>query len=248
MKTIAAHTGIVVQARMGSTRLPGKVSMPILGKSPLEWIDHRLRALNLPLVLATSTGSQDDRLEELGNKLGWPVFRGSETDVLSRFAGAASALGLKHVVRITADCPLVCADIIQQGLQLYATLEQGRTYVSNSLERTYPRGMDMEIFSTELLLEAQAKAQHAAEREHVTPYMYTGNTPATYQAQVRHNHNFSQIRLTLDTAEDLLVITRSMQELLLHECLSYEDMWPRFKGHEALFALNQHVEQKKTGL
>lgn len=248
MQALLAHTGILIQARMGSTRLPGKVDMPINGKTPLQWIDQRLSSLHLPMVLATSTLAQDDLLELRGQALGWKVFRGSETDVLSRFAGAARTFGFEHLIRITADCPFICADVLQQGLQIYSTLPKGRTYVSNSIERTFPRGLDMEIFSAELLLEAEKNAQHPAEREHVTPYMYTGNRQADHQAQVVHAQNYSQIRLTLDTPEDALVIERCMQELQLHTCLHYEDMWPRFDGQQALFELNQNVEQKKTGL
>jgi spore coat polysaccharide biosynthesis protein SpsF len=248
MQAIQAHTGILVQARMGSTRLPGKVDMPIFGKTALQWIDHRLNSLNIPLVLATSNLAQDDLLEERGKTLGWKVFRGSETDVLARFAGAAHAFGLQHLIRITADCPLICADVLQQGLKTYSALPQGRTYVSNSLERTFPRGLDMEIFSAELLFEAEKNALHPAEREHVTPDMYLGEHQATHQAQVLHSKNYNHIRLTLDTPEDLLVIERSMQELHLHACLNYEEMWPKFEGQQALFELNQNVEQKKTGL
>jgi len=248
MQALQAHTGILVQARMGSTRLPGKVELPILGKTPLQWIQHRLKTLELPLVLATSTLAQDDLLELRGLELGWKVFRGSETDVLSRFAGAVQTFGFEHLIRITADCPLICPDVLLQGLQTYAALPKGRTYVSNSIQRTYPRGLDMEIFSAELLLEAEKNARHPAEREHVTPYMYLGERQADHQAQVQHSQNFSHIRLTLDTPEDLLVIERSMQELHLHACLTYEDMWPKFQGRQALFDLNRNVEQKKTGL
>jgi spore coat polysaccharide biosynthesis protein SpsF len=248
MKAIKAHTGIVVQARMGSTRLPGKVALPIVGKTPLEWIDCRLKSLALPLVLATSTLPQDDLLEECALKMGWGIFRGSEMDVLSRFMGVCQAYDFKHLIRITADCPLICGDVIEQGLEIYSQLPSGRKYVSNSLTRTYPRGLDMEIFSAELLLEAFEKAKLPAQREHVTPYMYVGENQADHQAQVVHEKDFSHIRLTLDTPEDLTVIQRSMEELKLHTCLRYADMWPKFDGQEALFELNRCVEQKKTGL
>jgi spore coat polysaccharide biosynthesis protein SpsF len=248
MNRSKVHTGIVVQARMGSSRLPGKVALPIVGKTPLEWIDVRLQPLKLPIVLATSNLSQDDLLEEVGLKLGWGVFRGSETDVLSRYMGAVQRYGFQHIIRITADCPLLCWDIIEQGLKIYAQLPSGRKYVSNSLTRTYPRGMDMEIFSAELLHEAFENATLPAQREHVTPYMYVGEKQADYQAQVVHEKDFSHIRLTLDTPEDLVVIQRSMEELKLHTCLGYEEMWPKFEGQEALFDLNRFVEQKKTGL
>src|SRR4249919_1798097 len=161
----------LVQARMGSTRLPGKVMRPMGGVPMIERLLARLsRARRLDGIwLATSDARADDPLAAHVAALGYPVFRGSEADVLARFHGAAEAAGAGVVVRITGDCPLVDPQLVDAALEDYA--RGGADYLSNVAPPSYPDGLDLEIFSARALATAASEAQAPAEREHVTPYL-----------------------------------------------------------------------------
>jgi spore coat polysaccharide biosynthesis protein SpsF len=156
---------------MGSTRLPGKVLLPALGRPLLEWHLMRLaRARRIDrLVVATTTETQDAPIVALCRSLGVAVFRGSESDVLARYAGAAAEHGAATVVRVTSDCPLIDPDLVDGVIAAYLAAEVD--YMA--LDTTgFPRGLDTEVFSRRALDEAVAEARDAAEREHVTPYIY----------------------------------------------------------------------------
>ena len=223
--------GIITQARMTSSRLPGKVLIPAGGRSMLDHHIDRLSSADLPVVLATTTNAADDPLADLGHRRGIEVFRGSEGDVLSRFAGAASSAGLDVVVRVTSDCPLIDAALISDGVRL---------------ERTYPRGFDFEVFAASALAEADRNATEPAEREHVTPYLYTGRSPRSSIHSITQQVDASHYRVTLDTPEDLTVI-RALIEDHGAAGLDVSEIVAVLDSHPELAAINSHVEQKKLG-
>jgi glutamate-1-semialdehyde 2,1-aminomutase/spore coat polysaccharide biosynthesis protein SpsF len=161
----------IIQARMGSTRLPGKVLMEICGK-PLLW--HVVNRVSYSkyisqIVIATSTNPKDDEIEKFAKKYKLKVFRGSENDCLDRYYKAAKKYKADVIVRITADCPLICPEIIDRVIAEFK--KNNSDYVSNSIIRTFPDGVDVEVFSFKTLKKAWEEAKDALEREHVTVYI-----------------------------------------------------------------------------
>src|SRR5581483_4599731 len=158
---------VIVQARMGSTRLPGKVLKPVMGKPLLSYLIERLRKIQhvQGIVIATTTNDRDDPIVELCNHESVHVFRGSEEDVLSRYYGAAKAFDLEVVVRITSDCPVIDPRLVDQGLFCFRSNYNELDYLSNSLERTFPRGMDFEVMRFEALEKAFFHARMQEDRE-----------------------------------------------------------------------------------
>jgi spore coat polysaccharide biosynthesis protein SpsF (cytidylyltransferase family) len=161
----------IVQARMGSTRLPEKVLMDI-GDRPMLWHVYERAsraALVNDVVVATSTESGDDAVESYCERNDIPCFRGSEEDVLERYYGAARDVGADTVVRVTADCPFLSPPVVDQAVGRYHA--SGTEYVTNIIEYTYPDGLDVEVFSFEALETAHEHASQPEEREHVTVYI-----------------------------------------------------------------------------
>ena len=161
----------VIQARVGSIRLPQKVLMLLEGLSILEHVINRVRKSHLlnDLVVATTTRPDDDQIVCLCESIDAKVFRGSEDDVLNRFYKVSLVYNPNHVVRITADCPLISPEIIDKAIGLH--ISNGNDYTSNTINPTYPDGLDVEVFTAEALHEADKHAMLKSDREHVTPYM-----------------------------------------------------------------------------
>ena len=234
--------GIIIQARMGSTRLPAKIMMLINNKPILKYQIERLSVLGYPLVIATTTGTQDDIIEEfaLANEL--LCFRGDEDDVLKRYYDCADNHNLHTVVRLTSDCPLIDAELINEGISRFLLENNENLYLSNTLERTYPRGADFEIFSFLLLKQAHENAAKQSEREHVTPYIW--NNDLVKVIQIKHNQDHSKYRLTLDTQEDFDLIKILIEEFKADK-LNIAQICDIMVNHPALHKINQHIEQKK---
>lgn len=245
MSDHSAKTGIITQARMTSTRLPGKVLIEVAGKTLLEHHLDRLEKTERPVYIATTTNATDDPIVELAERRGVPYFRGSETDVLGRFAGLVEEFGLETVVRVTSDCPLIDGVVIRNAAIVYEGLDPW-LYASNGLERTFPRGMDFEVFSAEALLDAAANATEPHQREHVTPYLYENVSGRMTLANVVREPDASAYRVTLDTPEDLELI-RVLIEQYGAATLDVDDLVALLDVHPELVAVNAHVEQKKLG-
>ena len=196
----------VVQARMSSTRLPGKVLMRLGGHTAVELLMRRIsRAAELDaIVLATSTEPSDDALEREATRLGVPFIRGPLHDVLARYRMACDAYQADAVVRITADCPLSDPAVVDQVVRHWRELEAD--YVTNTIEpRTYPDGLDVEVISAATLRQAAEEAVSAEDREHVTPFIR--RQPERFATgELRLEPSRNQIRITLDTARDAEVI------------------------------------------
>lgn len=191
----------IIQARMGSTRLPGKVLKPILGQPMLGIILERVLACSCfdQIVVATSTAEQDDAIVQFvqGKPLVGLV-RGSESDVLSRFYRAAVLANAECIVRITSDNPFFHAPT---ACQLVKLIEQGADYACNNLKRTYPYGLDLEAFRFSVLSTTYQEAQTEFEREHVTPFIRKNSKRFNLQG-IELKHDWSSIRLTVDTPDD----------------------------------------------
>ena len=238
--------GIITQVRATSSRLPGKVLRTAGDRTFLEHHLDRLVASGLPVVVATTTNLDDDPIVVLTEKLGIPVFRGSEEDVLSRFAGAARENELDGVVRVTSDCPLIDPQIIAEGVDRFLAENDENLYQSNCLERTYPRGMDYEVFSTARLFDADARATLPADREHVTSYLHQNRPGDIRLLNTSWSGGGSQYRLTLDTEDDRRLLTTLFEDYHA-DGLNCAELVAILTEHPELPALNQHIEQKKLG-
>jgi len=237
----------IVQARVGSSRLPGKVLKNICGKTVLEHDINRLKLSSMidEIIIATTVESQDDKIVDEAKRLGVKYFRGSEKDVLSRYYHAAMESNSDIVVRVTSDCPCIDHTIIDNMVRLFE--ENKFDYINNTSERTFPRGYDVEVFTFQALEIAYKNATKNYEREHVTPYLYDCNNNFkcfTY----KNNVDYSKYRITLDTEEDLQLITIIYEKLFDNKgYFLLDDVVEFLKKNQNIAKINQEVEQKKLG-
>jgi len=240
---VTARTVAIVQARMGSTRLPGKVMLPLLGEPVLSLVMRRAaRARTLDaVVVATTTLPDDDAVVALAKREGWPVVRGSETDLLDRYLAAARAHDAKVVVRITSDCPLIDPDVIDGTVDAFRAADVD--YASNTLEPpTYPRGLDVEVVSRSALERADREDTEPAWREHATPFVY--RHPELFRLlRVPADDDHSDLRWTLDTPEDYRLISR-IYEALGHDDFGWREALAVVEANPSWAALNDGVVQK----
>jgi len=218
------NTIAIVQARMGSTRLPGKVLAEICGEPMLGFLLQRLRrtAELDRIVVATTTSDEDDVLVDWLESNGVSYFRGSENDVLDRFWQCARIHEADIVVRVTADDPLKDPEVIDQALsELRAAA--GTDYVSNTIKPTFPEGLDIETFTFQALTRAHQDATLQSEREHVTPYIW--KNPNQFNLRCfEMEPNLSSWRWTVDKPEDLAFIRTVMSHLGNEINASYRDI------------------------
>lgn len=239
--------GAIIQARMGSTRLSEKVMKNIQGKTVLEHVIERVRQSKLidEIIIATTTHERDAVIESEALRCGVKAFRGSEDDVLSRYYYAAKENNLDVVVRITSDCPLIDPKLLDEIINYY--LKNKLDIVSNAgsdlSSRTYPRGLDTEIFSFEVLENAFNNAKEKYQREHVTPFIYEMTDQVFYY---KNNVDYSKYRWTLDTREDFDLILEVYKQLYYGTHDFYlGDVLKLFEERPELYDINAHVEQKK---
>jgi spore coat polysaccharide biosynthesis protein SpsF len=192
----------IVQARMGSTRLPNKTIADIVGKPMLAHVVERLKGSNLleGIIIATTADDSGNTIVEIAKKLGVYVSKGSEHDVLDRYYQAFKKYPADVVVRVSSDCPLIDPIIIDKVVNRY--FEGDYDYVTNTLVRTYPDGLDVEVFSFIALEKAWKEAALFSEREHVTPYIWK-NAEKFRLANVENEVNLAHLRWTVDQKEDL---------------------------------------------
>ena len=243
------RVGVVTQARTGSTRLPSKVLIEAAGRTMLDHHLERLVAAGLDVYVATTDSASDDRVADLAQRRGVAVFRGSEEDVLSRFAGCARAHDLDVVVRVTSDCPLIDGGVVADGVTKFLQLRKQHgddVYLSNTLERTYPRGFDFEVVAAAALQRADREATARRDREHVTPWLYAGPHRLPQIVQVRRAVDRSSYRVTLDTVEDLELIRQLFED---HDAatLDCDGVIAVLDAHPQLVALNADVAQRELG-
>ena len=237
----------IVQARTGSTRLPGKVLKKICGETVLEHVINRLkRVKNINrIVIATTIKKQDDTIVEIAKKSLVGYFRGSEEDVLSRYYYAAKGNSADVVVRITSDCPLIDNEVTEKIIQYYLNNNSKYDYVSNTIDRTYPRGLDTEVFSFDVLERAFNEAESERDREHVTPYIW--DNPIMFKLyQYKNKADYSDLRWTLDTIDDLKLINNIYNKLYYDKGNQFcmEDILNLYKKYPELTSINKNVHQK----
>ncbi len=239
---------VIAQARMGSDRLPGKVLKEVLGKPLLGYQCERLARSKMTdeLIIATTTALADDAVVEFCRKNSLVFFRGSEEDVLERFYKAALRQRAQVVVRVTADCPLIDPEILDRVIAFYLENRPRFDYVSNVLMRTYPRGLDCEVFGFTVLEEAAREARLQDEREHVTPFIY--KHPERYRlGHVTQAVDESRRRWTVDTPEDYEFVKRILTELYPKDpYFTMKDVLELLDRHPQWEELNVHIQQKDT--
>ncbi|MEO8570327.1 MAG: glycosyltransferase family protein [Chloroflexota bacterium] len=237
------RTVAIIQARTGSTRLPGKVLLPLLGEPLLATVVRRVgRATSVDAtIVATTTLPDDDAIVALAADEGWLVERGSELDLLDRYLQAARAHDADRIVRITSDCPLLDPAVIDEVVGALAAA--GADYASNTLEpRTFPRGLDVEAMTIDALETAAREDRDPASREHATPFLY--RHPERFGlAAVRLPVDLSGHRWTVDTPEDYELIRR-IYDKLGRDDAPWRDALAVVEAHPDWSALNRHIEQK----
>jgi spore coat polysaccharide biosynthesis protein SpsF len=247
MKNVA-----IIQARMGSTRFPGKV-MKTLGE--LTVLGHVITRVKFcPLVdevmVATTILPTDEVIVKKAKAHGASVFRGSEDDVLSRYYGAAKEAKADVIIRVTSDCPLFDPYVLEEMLQkFYQVKDSGQPldYLSNTLGRTFPRGLDAEIFTFSALERAHFKAKLAMEREHVTPYIYR-HPEIFFLKNFLCPEDLSFHRWTLDTQEDFDLIQEIFKALgKARTFFSTREILDLFAQRPELLAINANIRQKELG-
>ena len=238
-----ANVVAIIQARMGSTRLPGKVLMDVGGATVLSRVINRLsRTMRITqIVIATTNRSADDAIVVEANRHRVSCFRGSEQDVLSRYLGAAQAFQADAVVRITSDCPLIDPEVVDRVIA--GGVDADADFASNCIQRTYPRGVDTEVFTMDALCRAIAVSDQPHQREHVTSVFY--ERPDLFRAHsVAADHDYTRYRWTLDTPEDLALIRAIYSHFDSRDDFSWRDVVDLMQGKPELAEINSHVTQK----
>ncbi|HVN56304.1 MAG TPA: glycosyltransferase family protein [Anaerolineaceae bacterium] len=237
----------IVQARMRSSRLPGKVLLDLGGKPALEWVlDRARRARSLDEVMVATTDDFCDRpVVDFCQANGYPVFRGSAFDVLDRYYQAALQVGADVVVRITGDCPLIDPGEIDHVVEEF--FARGVDFAANRLpppwKRTYPIGLDTEVCSFAALERAWREAEEKFEREHVMPYLY--DQPGRFQTFVLQTKpDAGEMRWTLDTPADLELLRKIVDGLAPREDFSWREVLALVRQHPDWIEINTHVAHK----
>lgn len=236
----------IIQARLGSIRLPGKVLKPVLGQPMLaRQIERVKRAQTLDqIIVATTTNPADSPITQLTDHLGISSFRGSETDVLDRFYQAAKKFRADIIVRLTGDCPVIDPAVIDMTVTAFH--RQPADYVSNVHRRSFPRGMDVEVVNFKALKLAWRQAKSNYDREHVTAYIYA--RPKRFKlktilapAPLRR----PELRLTVDEPADLKLIRQIYHRLYPRKPnFNLQDIITFLDQHPKLTTINQAVTQK----
>jgi spore coat polysaccharide biosynthesis protein SpsF len=236
----------IIQPRMNSTRLPGNILYKVMDTELLAYQIERVKRATLidEIIVATTTNPGDEPIVDLCQKLGIAYYRGSELDVLTRYYEAAAAYRADVIVRLTSDCPVIDPFTIDRVISHYLFHTVHVDYTSNFLNRSYPRGMDTEVFSMEALRIAQHEATLMHDREHVTPYIYTN--PDKFALESVHYMTIeSHHRWTVDTPEDFQLISKIIESLYpTKPNFTLEDMLALLQEHPEWIEINAFIKQK----
>lgn len=241
------QTCVIIQARTGSTRLPGKVLKDLCGKPVLWHVVNRLKHSRYisDIIIATTVFPEDDQIERFCIENDIKFHRGSAENVLSRYYEAAKKFSAETIIRITSDCPVIDPVLLDNMIEEFNSVKPD--YLSNSLERTFPRGLDAEIFSFNVLEKTFHEAVKPYELEHVTPYIY--QHPELFKLRnYSSGGDYSFHRWTLDTEEDYALLTEIYNSLYpVKELFLWKDILELFVLRPELLEINKHIEQKKLG-
>jgi spore coat polysaccharide biosynthesis protein SpsF len=239
----------IVQARLGSSRLPCKILLPLGSETVIERVYRSLlKSKEIDhTTICIPNDEEENVLEEFLETREVSFYRGEMHDVLDRFASYSNLMEYKYVVRITSDCPFISIDVIDSSIKLIKQNPE-LDYVSNTLERTFPRGLDCEVFTVSALMRAQSEAVSISDREHVTPYIWRNG--GTFNiGQIKDNEDLSDIRLTLDTIEDYLSLS-TMSSIIIRsreENLNYLQLKKIIKKYRSeITRFNSSIEQKEA--
>lgn len=235
----------VLQARTGSTRLPGKVLQDLAGRPLLAFMLERLRQIPVDaLVVATSTLTRDDAVVDIVRDAGVAVVRGPESDVLERYGMCLDTYPADTVVRLTADCPLLDPQVLADVLALHT--QSGADFTSNVLPRTFPRGLDVEVASAQALTAARREAASPAEREHVMPFLY--RHPERFRlANLRCEQDLGDERWTVDTEADLAFLRQVVGAFDGRSSFHWRDVLHLFGRRFRLDAGEVHLRPARQG-
>ena len=236
--------GCIIQARMGSSRLPNKTMKLIDEKIPmLEQVIDQIKFCKEfdKIVVATTTNKEDNQIFDFVKKLEIPCFRGSEKDLLDRYYMCAKNFSLKTIVRITSDCPLIDPEITDKIVSEFKSNKYD--FTSNTIKRTYPRGLDVEVFSFTALEEAWKNAKLPSEREHVTPYIKKSNNQYLC-LNVENTNDLSNLRLTVDREEDFKLIRIILSEISTRPILM-DDIIKLLKRKPELIEINKKINSEE---
>lgn len=241
MKKIA-----IIEARMSSTRLPGKVLRPILGRPMLALLVERLQCAEQldGVVVATTVNPSDDPVETLTRKLGVGCFRGSEEDVLDRVLQAANAFAAEVIVEITGDCPLVESAKVDEMLSSF--MKMSIDFMANRLDGSYPDGLGLRIFKKELLQKIDHLTKDPVDREHVTLYIWDHpELFSIHHFNNRLNPKYWDLRLTVDTSEDFDLISKIFEELYpANRNFGLPEIIDLLERKPEMLDINQHITAK----
>lgn len=235
-----------IQARMTSTRLPGKILKPAMGRPLLAYMIERLRRIPSveDILLCTTVNPSDDVLVDFAQKQGIMCYRGSEENVMSRVLEAAQEYDVETIVETTSDCPFIDPEICEQVIQLYR--DSRADYCSNIYKRSYPIGMDVQVFKTDILADAYLRTTDPEEREHVSLFIY--RHPELYDLQwleAPEELHDPHLRVTLDTAQDYEMLCKVLEEIYPHnQCFKLSDVLAYLQMHPEVRAMNNDVQHK----
>ena len=235
----------IIQARMDSTRLPNKVLLDLAGKTVLEHVVERVKRSKMidDIVVATTISPNDLDIVKLCSNKEIRVFCGSEDDVLDRYYQLAKLIKPEHIVRITADCPMIDPEIIDQVIQLH--VDNKSDYTSNTLKETYPDGEDIEVFRFKALRTAWENANLLSEREHVTPYII--NNPDLFKLENLENKiDLSQKRWTLDEPKDFEFIKKVFSNVYVdNNNFTMNSVLKFLEENPNIESINQHIARNE---
>lgn len=247
---LGMNIAVIIQARMGSTRLPGKIMKEIQGKKILWHVVERVKRSKLinQITIATTDDPADNEIEDFCKENKIDCFRGDEENVLDRYYQAAKQNNAEMIVRVTSDCPLVDPGILDKLIHLF--LNGNYDYVSNNMPPTYPHGLDAEVFSFSSLEKAWRESKLKEEREHVTPYIR--KNPKKFKiGNLSNSKDLSKLRWTLDFKEDFELITK-IYSLLGDKAKTHNFNWldilQLFKLNPELYKINKDVKWNDTRL
>ncbi len=242
------YTAIIVQARHGSSRLPGKVMKEIEGKTMLGWVILKLKKARVPddIIIATTTNERDDVIAEEAEKYGVKYFRGSEDDVLDRYYQAAKHFGIELIGRVTSDCPLHDPALIDEVLSHFLYNIDKYDFCANTLNRTYPRGVDLSLVKFQALEKAWREAKQPYERVHVMPYIREHPEIFRLCSYEKKGEPLDHLRWTVDTEEDLKFVREIFKRLKNPETARLTDVLKILEREPELQKINIQVKQKES--
>jgi spore coat polysaccharide biosynthesis protein SpsF (cytidylyltransferase family) len=234
----------IIQARMTSARLPGKVLMEVMGRPLLSYQIERLRFCKRirDIIIATTTNKEDDPIAELSHKEGLKLYRGSEDDVLDRYFQAAKEYEAEHIMRLTADCPLIDPVHLDRMIKSFFLKKADYIYPSP----TCAEGLDAEVFTFQALEKACNHSKLISEREHVTQYFH--NNPDLFKImRLKNKTDDGKYRITVDEKEDFQVVKRIIEELYATEDKPFgiEKITTFLDNHPDVFNLNSHITRNE---